>query len=151
MVKDIRIARFLKKSSWIKAAWKSLPELKQPGRGKQGQNKSYETLLSHKDDSLIPVKLHFFEEITFNLHVFLPRFQTSAPMVLFLVDSLENLIRNFAEKLILSDVLKKANNTYKLSQIDFTDQNIQKWLDEVNFTIDHDLRMLKKEGKVRYS
>ena len=42
-------------------------------------------------------------------------------MVLFLVDSLENLIRNFAEKLILSDVLKKANNTYKLNQIYFTD------------------------------
>ena len=43
-------------------------------------------------------------------------------MAPFLVDSLENLSWNFAEKVILSDVLKKANNTYKLSQIEFTAQ-----------------------------
>ena len=69
-------------------------------------------------------------------------------MVPFLVDSLENLTHNFAKKLILSDVLKKASNPYKLSQIDFTDQNIQKRLYEVSFAIDHYLCMLKKEGKV---
>ena len=69
-------------------------------------------------------------------------------MVPFLVDSLENFIRNFAEKLILSDVLKKAKNTYKLSRIDFTDQNIKKRLYEASFATDHDLRMLKKQGKV---
>ena len=85
--------------------------------------------------SLIPAKLRFFEAIAFNLNEFLARFQTSAPMVSFLVDSSENIIRNFAEKLILSDVLKKANNTYKLNQIDFTDQNIQKRLYEVSFAI----------------
>ena len=45
-------------------------------------------------------------------------------MAPFLVNSLENLIWNFAKKVILSDVLKKANNTYKLSQIEFTDQYI---------------------------
>ena len=31
--------------------------------------------------------------------------------------------------------MKKANNTYKLNQIDFTDQNIQKRLYEVSFAI----------------
>ena len=98
--------------------WKGLPKSKHHGREKQGENKSYETFLSHKDDSQIPVKLCFFEEIVFNLNEFLARSQTSAPMVPFLVDSLVNLIRNFAEKLILSDILKKANNTNKLSQID---------------------------------
>ena len=89
---------------------------------KKGENKSYETLLS----PLIPIKLRSFEEIALNLKDVLARFQTSAPIVPSLVDSLENPIRNFAEKLIASDVLKKANNTYKLSQMDFTDQNIQK-------------------------
>ena len=89
-----------------------------------------------------------FEEIAFNLNKFLARFQTSVPMVPFLVDSLENLTHNFAKKLILSDVLKEANNLYKLSQIDFTDQNIQKRLYEVRFAIDHYLCMLKKGGKV---
>ena len=94
--------------------WKGLSKSKQPWRGKQGENQSYETLLSHKDHPLIPVNLRFVEEIAFNLNEFLVRFQTSAPMVPLLVDSLENLIRNFAEKLILSDVLQKAINIYKL-------------------------------------
>ena len=128
--------------------WKGFPKSKQPGRGKQAENKSYETLLSYKDDPLIPIKLRFFEEIAFNLNEFLARFQTSAPLAPFLVDSRENLIHNFAEKLILSDVLKKVSNIYKLNQIDCTDQNIQKRLYEVSFAIDHDLYMLKKEGKV---
>ena len=111
---------------------------------KKGENKSYETFLS----PVITTKLRFFEEIAFNLKDVLARFQTSAPIVPSLVDSLENAVRNFAEKLIPSDVLKKANNTYKLSQMDFTDQNIQKRLYEVSFAIDHDLLMLKKESKV---
>ena len=128
--------------------WKGLPKWKQPGRGKQGENKIYETLLSHRDDPLIPVKLRLFEEIAGNLNEFLARSQTNVPMVPFLVDSLENLTHNFAKKLILSDVLKKANNPYKLSQIDFTDQNIQKRLYEVSFAIDHYLCMLKKGSKV---
>ena len=116
--------------------WKYLLKSKQPVSEKQGENKSYETLLSHKDDPLSPVKRRFFEESAFNLIEFFARFQTRAPMVPFLVDSLENLIRNFAVKLILSDILKKANNTYKLSQIDFTDQDIQKRLYEISFAID---------------
>ena len=36
-------------------------------------------------------------------------------------------MNDFAGKLILSGVLRKANSTCKLSQAD-TDQNIQKWL-----------------------
>ena len=128
--------------------WKCLPKSNQPGRGKQGENKSYETFLSHNDDPLIPAKLHLFIEIACNLNEFLARFQASVPVVPYLVDSLENRIHNFAEKLTLSDVLKNANSTYKLSQIDFTDQNIQKRIYKASFAIDHDLRMLKKEGKV---
>lgn len=76
------------------------------------------------DDPPIPVKLRFLEEIAFNPNEFLARSQTSAPIVPFLVNYLENVIQNFIENLIPSDVLKKANNTYKLSQIEFTDQYI---------------------------
>ena len=63
------------KESWIRSTkilelldlW-FLPKSKQPERGKQGENKSYETHLSHKNDPIIPVKLRFFEEIAFNLN-----------------------------------------------------------------------------------
>ena len=56
---------------------------------------------------------------------------------------LKNVIHDFAGKLILSGVFRKANSTCKLSQAD-TDQNIQKWLQEVSFAIDHDLGMFEK-------
>ena len=58
--------------------WEGLPKSEKPGRQKQRKNKSYETLLSHKDDPLIPDKLHLFEEIAFNLNKFLARFHTCA-------------------------------------------------------------------------
>lgn len=71
--------------------WEGLTKSEQPGQQKQRKYKSYETLLSHKDDPLIPNKLHLFEEIAYNLNEFLARFHTSVPMVPFLFDSLENL------------------------------------------------------------
>ena len=111
----------LSKMSELLDFCKGLPESKQSGWGTQGANKSYETLLSHMDDPSIPVKLRFLEEIAFNPNEFSARSQTSAPIVPFLVNYLENVIQNFTENLILSDVLKKANNTYKLSQIYITD------------------------------
>ena len=74
------------------------PKSTQPEQQKQRKNKSYETLSSHKDDPLIPIKLHLFEEIAFNLNKFLARFQTSVPIVPFLVNSLENLTLQFCQK-----------------------------------------------------
>ena len=51
--------------------WKGLPKSKQPGRGRPGENKSYEFLLSQMNDPLVPVKLHFFEETAKNSTIFL--------------------------------------------------------------------------------
>ena len=69
-------------------------------------------------------------------------------MVPFLVDSLESLVRSFAERFILPDVLKQANTTLKLSQLDLTDPNIQMRTYAVGFSTDRDLRKLKREGKI---
>ena len=44
--------------------------------------------------------------------------------------------------------MKKANDTCKVTEMGFTDQNIQKRLYKVSFAIDHDLCMFKNEGKV---
>ena len=95
--------------------WKGLPKSKQPGRGRPGENKSYDFLLSKMNDLLVPVKLRFFEETAKKLNNFLVTFQTSSPVVPFLVDSLESLVRSFAERFILLDVLKQANTTLKRS------------------------------------
>ena len=37
--------------------WKVLSKSKQSGQGKQGENKSYDTLISNMSDPFIPVKL----------------------------------------------------------------------------------------------
>ena len=126
--------------------WKGLPKSKQLGRGRPGENKSYEFLLSQMNDPLVPVKLRFFEETAKKLNNFLVTFQTSSPMVPFIVDSLENIVRSFVERFILPDVLKKANTTHKLSQLDMTNPNIQIRTYEVGFSVDHDIRQLKREG-----
>ena len=63
-----------------------LPNLKQPGRGKVGENKSYDILLMKQNDTLLPVKLCFLKETAKTLNLF----QTQLLMVPFLVDCLEN-------------------------------------------------------------
>ena len=105
--------------------WKGLPKSKQYGRGRPGENKSYEFLLSQMNDPLEPVKFRFCEETAKKLNNFLVTFQTSSSMVPFIVDSLENLFCSFVERFILPDILKKANTMHKLSQLDMTDPNIQ--------------------------
>lgn len=100
MTKDVR-------STWF---WKALPKSKQPGRGVKEANKSYETLIFNMSDPLIHVKLCFFEESVKKLNDFLVAFQTTAPLVPFLVNSLEIPVRRFAEKFILPDVLSKIKN-----------------------------------------
>ena len=71
-----------------------------------------------------PVKLCFLEETAKKFSSFLVTFQASFPMVPFIVDSLENLVRSFVERLILPDVLKKANTTHKLTQLDMINSSI---------------------------
>ena len=74
-----------------------------PNKGaRPGENMNYEFLLSQMNDLLVLVKLHFFEETAKNLSNFLVTFQTSSPMVHFIVDSLENLVCSFVERFILS-------------------------------------------------
>ena len=62
--------------------------------------KTNEFLLSQMNDPLVPVKLRFFEETANKLNNFLVNFQTSSPMVPFIVDSLENLVRSFVERFV---------------------------------------------------
>ena len=127
--------------------WKSLPKSKQPGQGKAGANKSYDTLLLKRNDPLVPVKLGFFEETAKIINVFLVQFQTQSPMVPFLVDCLENIVRGFCDRFIM----KKANTTYKLTKLDVMDKNIHMRDYHFSFSINHELRELKEKGKINDS
>ena len=131
--------------------WKSLPKSKQPGQGKAGANKSYDTLLLKRNDPLVPVKLRFFEETAKIINAFLVQFQTQSPMVPFLVDCLENIVRGFCDRFILPDIMKKANTSYKLTKLDVMDKNIHMRDYHFSFSINHELRELKEKGKINDS
>ena len=51
--------------------WKSLPKIKQLGRGRPVQNTSFEHLSAQTKEVLVPLKSKFFEEISGSLNAFL--------------------------------------------------------------------------------
>ena len=99
--------------------WKTLPKSKQPGQGKPGANKSYDTLLKKASGLLVPVKLKFFREVADRLNSFLVTFQADAPMVPLLADKLEEIVRFYCLRFILPATMEKANSTLKLIKPDF--------------------------------
>ena len=73
--------------------WKGLSKSNQPGKGVPGANTSFDHLKKAIDDPLIPVKLAFLPEIASKLNSFSLVFQFDKPMIPFLVEVLENLLR----------------------------------------------------------
>ena len=103
------------------------------------------------NDPLVPIKFRFFEEMIIKSNNFHVTFQTVSPMVPFIVHYLENLVCSYVERFILTNVLnvlKKGYTTHKLSQVHMTDPNIQMGTYEVGYSIDDDLRQLKRQGKI---
>ena len=121
---------------------------KQPGRGDPKQNKSYQVLLNNVKNPLVPLYFRFFEEIASKLNGFLRRFQTDNPMVPFLVDSLETIIREMCSKFILDDVMDKAASTVALIKLDVTNRNIQKVKPNIGFGLRKDLQELSSTRKI---
>ena len=89
-------------------AW---PKSKQLSKGRPGNSKSDDTLLKKANDLLVPVKLTFFQEVIDRLNYFLVTFQTNAPMVLLLVDRLEEIVRFYFSRFILPVTVEKVNST----------------------------------------
>ena len=97
---------------------KGLPQSKQPGQGRLGKKKLW-IFTFQMNGPLVPAKFHFPEQMPKKLNNFLVTFQTSSPKVLFIFDSLKNLVCSFVEKFILPDVSKKASWIWPIQ--------IQKW------------------------
>ena len=113
--------------------WKTLPKSKQPGQGQPEKNKSYQTLLKNHTDPMVLLRLGFFEEVSRKLNKFLRRFQTDAPMVPFLVNTIEEVLRDFCSKFILDDVMKKAEKALDLVKLDMMNVNIHKPTTDLGF------------------
>ena len=89
-------------------------------------NVSYDTLVKMHKDPIMPVKLHIFRDVASKLNTFLVTFQSDAPLVPFLSDALEILLRRFMDIFMLRKVMKEADTPYKLINIDLEDNAKQK-------------------------
>ena len=75
--------------------------------------------------------------------------QTNASMVPFLVDTLEQIIREFYGKFILDEVMKRSTSTTKLIKLNALYKNIQKVNVDLGFALKEQIKLLKKEENVK--
>ena len=85
-------------------------------------NKSFQVLLENSGNAFIRFCFLFFEEVSSKLNTFLRRFQTDAPMVPFLIDTLEEIVREMCRKFILDDVMEKSTSTTTLIKLNILDR-----------------------------
>ena len=85
-----------------------------------------------------------------SLNDFLVTFETDNPMVPFMTESLDNVLRTLCGRFLSKDVLEEASSIYKLLKVDFNDKTNQVFLYSVDlgFAIKHDVKILKKSGKL---
>ena len=127
-----------------------LAKSNQPGKGVSGAKTNFDHLNKAIDDPLIHVKLVFFQEIASNLNSFLLVFQTDKPMIPFLLEVLEDLLRTALAKFIKKDVLQTACSTLKLIKIDILYEKVQKSVGDLDLgsSIKHDLKQLALQKRV---
>ena len=76
-------------------------------------NKSYQTLVTHYKDRLIPMKLQFFAFLASILMPYLTLFQTTNPMVPFMLDDLEKIVNQLLRLVFKRKALETADTTLK--------------------------------------
>ena len=69
-------------------------------------------------------------------------------MVPFLVDTIEEILRDFCGRFILSDAMSKAVKTVDLIKISMLDTSIHKPNVDLGFALRHDIGVLKKKGTI---
>ena len=90
-----------------------------------------------------------FEEVAAKLNKFPCRFEINALMFPFLVDTLEEIVREMCNKFIFDNVLEKLTSTTALIKLNVHDKNIHKGIAHVGFGLKQEISELKKEGKVK--
>ena len=88
--------------------WETLVKSKRP------QNKSYELLLSHVKDQLVPCKFQFFSFIAGILQSYLVIFQTDRPMLPFVGDELQKIIKNLIRLVFKKSAIDEAGSITNL-------------------------------------
>ena len=103
---------------WVEGCEKK-PQSKRPQN-----NLSYQTLVKLHKSTTITIYFTLFRDVSKKLLAFLKAFQTDAPMVPFLADALEEIMRSLMKYVIKKDVLETCVTAYKLNKLDvFAEKN----------------------------
>ena len=109
--------------------YQSLSQSKRPKN-----NKSYDLLVQSHTDSLMFAKMQFFHDIANILSEFLTKFQKDNPVMPFLSDLPEIILRRLMKFFILAEVIKAAATAYKLIKLDVFDKSIHLTASSVKLT-----------------
>ena len=87
-------------------------------QSKRPKKQLYETLLQNYKDPSVVIEFQFLQDLAVMLEGFLKYFQTDNPMLPFLSDMLESLVRRLLRMLIKSKIVEVAVTAYNLTKID---------------------------------
>ncbi|KAM8766754.1 uncharacterized protein AB9X84_005877 isoform 1-T1 [Acanthopagrus schlegelii] len=107
--------------------WPSIVKYVELVKSKKVKNpgtSSFDSICEAQMDPLLLAKFHFFMAISRAFQPFLAKYQTDVPMMPFLWEDLENLIRNLLKRFIKRDALPLT--PFKLVRLDVMDQKL--WL-----------------------
>jgi hypothetical protein len=84
---------------------------------------SFAIVVTWHKDPLAKAKLGFFTFVAKQLEGFLRQYQTDSPLIVFLAEDLEILLRSMMARIVKPDVLKGANTPLKLLKVDVNVEN----------------------------
>ena len=92
----------------------------QQQKSKRPDPKSYNVVVKSVNDQLTVAKLSLFIYIVGILKPYLKKYQTDLPMIPYMYDDLQKIIKTILELIIKTDVIAKGQTS---SNIDISDQN----------------------------
>jgi hypothetical protein len=81
-------------------------------------SKVFQKVKMYLEDPLLPAKLGFFQGLAHQLERFLFKYQADKPMVPFLHDDLQLLVKNILKRIVKKTVIDKTSNALDLMKID---------------------------------
>ena len=92
----------------------------QPPKSKRPDSKSYNVVVKAVNDQLTVAKLSLFIYLAGILNPYLKKYQIDMPMIAYMYNDLQKIIRTILELIIKTNVIAKCQT---LSKIDISDQN----------------------------
>ena len=114
------------------------------------KTKSYTVVAKMVQDPLLESKLATFVSISKIVEDFLTVYQTDKPMVPFLAEDLDNLLRNLMRRFVKKDVLKSATSVTKLAAVDVTKAGVIRQHSKINsgFVSEKLVSRLRDQGHI---